>query len=486
MVTITFALGSIAAIFFLYTVSLMVYNVYFHPLSKYPGPKMASATILWYMYSLGSGKHHEHCDALHQKYGKVVRIGPDQLSFISAQAYKEIYGHRPGKVEMTKDPRFYGVLAKENLIATNVPDHARMRKLLAHAFSDRALREQESLMSKYIDALVTGLLKYAHEGKPVDLVSWYNFATFDIIGDLAFGEPFGSLETSNLHPWVQMLFDGIKGGALMRCSRYWPSLSKVLYSLVSRKLMAKRNAHQSLSSEKVQRRLELGSERVDFTTYILRHNDEKGMTPWEIEVNASLLIIAGSETTATLLSGCTYLLLKNPQALSKLTQEVRSAFQSEQEITIASVSRLEYLLAVLEESFRLYPPAPTGLPRLVPDGGEVIDGAFVPAQTAVRISQFAASRSSQNFLDPLTFRPERWIEGSKNANDQLAVVQPFSMGPRNCLGKNLAYAELKLIVARMIWRFDLTMDESSKDWMDQCTYNLWEKHELKVRLHDRV
>lgn len=341
------------------------------------------ASILWYMYSLGSGKHHEHCYKLHLKYGKVVRIGPKNLSFISAQAYKDIYGYRIGKKEMTKDQTFYGTLAKENLIVSDVSAHARMRRLMAHAFSDRALREQEDLMKKYIDLLISRLSEHARKGAVVDIVDWYNFTTFDIIGDLAFGDPFGSLETSELHPWVRMIFDGIKGGTMLRCARYWPSLSYLLNKLISKKLIEKRDAHQALSSEKVAKRLQQGSERKDFTSYILRHNDEKGMTTKEIEVNANLLIIAGSETTATLLSGCTYYLLKNPMVLHKLTREVRGAFKNENEITISEVSRLEYLMAVVDESFRLYPPVPTGLPRIVPKGGEDIDGGFVPEGVSI-------------------------------------------------------------------------------------------------------
>lgn len=363
----------------------MFYYMYLHPLAKFPGPKYMSASVLWYMYSLASGHHHEHVYELHKKYGKVVRFGPTHLSFSNSTAFKEIYGHRPGKPEMTKDPLFYGTLAKENLIATNVADHARIRRLLAHAFSDRALREQEDLMTKYVGLLIERLTAIAQKNNVADMVEWYNFTTFDIIGDLAFGDPFGSLETSNLHPWVKMIFEGVKGGTLLRAARYIPSLSAILTRMISKTLIAKRNAHQTLSSEKVGRRLQQVTDRKDFTSYILRYNNEKGMTVHEIEVNANLLIIAGSETTATLLSGCTYLLLKNPHAYEKLVKEVRTSFTDESQITISEVSRLEYLLAVVDESFRLYPPAPTGFPRLVPGKGEAVDGEFIPGGVSILI-----------------------------------------------------------------------------------------------------
>lgn len=98
----------------------------------------------------------------------------------------------------------------------------------------------------------------------------------------------------------------------------------------------------------------------------------------KLQANAGALIIAGSETTATLLSGVTYLLLKNPAALEKLTEEVRSTFKSEDEISINSVGHLKYMLACLDEALRIYPPTPSGLPRVVPQGGVNIVGNFVP------------------------------------------------------------------------------------------------------------
>lgn len=98
----------------------------------------------------------------------------------------------------------------------------------------------------------------------------------------------------------------------------------------------------------------------------------------DIESHAGLLIIAGSETTATLLSGCTFLLLNNPDALDRLTKEVRSTFKEESEITINSAGQLEYMLACLDEALRCYPPVPIGNPRVVPKGGRVLCGRYVP------------------------------------------------------------------------------------------------------------
>jgi cytochrome P450 len=110
------------------------------------------------------------------------------------------------------------------------------------------------------------------------------------------------------------------------------------------------------------------------------------MSVEELEGNATILIMAGSETTATLLSGVTYFLLTNPHAIKRLEEEVRSTFSSEDEINVLSVNKLSYMLACLDEAFRMYPPLPTGLPRVVPKGGAIIADRFVPEDVSASIS----------------------------------------------------------------------------------------------------
>ena len=148
-----------------------------------------------------------------------------------------------------------------------------------------------------------------------------------------------------------------------------------------------------------------------------------------------ILIIGGSETTATLLSGATYYLLSNPAKLAQLTEEVRSTFNSEEEITINSVSRLNYMLACLNEALRMYPPVPIGLPRIVPTGGARIAGHYIPENTTVAIHHWATYHVEQNFSRPFEFHPERFLDDPKFADDRLDALQPFSVGGRNCLGR---------------------------------------------------
>lgn len=179
-----------------------------------------------------------------------------------------------------------------------------------------------------------------------------------------------------------MLFASIKAGAYISTfNRY--GIKWMMAVLVPKGLLNKRMEQIKLTEQKVMKRLDQGTSRPDFLSHILRHNDEKGMTVPEIIINSSLLIVAGSETTATLLSGATYHLLKNPRVMEKLQREIREAFKEEKDINIAGVNNLKYLLAVLNEAMRMYPPVPTGLPRRVPGDGDVINDRWVPGGVCV-------------------------------------------------------------------------------------------------------
>lgn len=276
-----------------------------------------------------------------------------------------------------------------------------MRRTLAHAFSEKALRNQEDVMNDYIDRFIAKMTEKASKQETLDIVSWYNFTTFDLIGDLAFGEPFGCLESGGYHPWVAMIFETIRNGVYYQLFQRYPMLKGLAPLVTPAKLIKSFQEHQELTKKTALRRIETGNtEREDFMSYILRHNDEKGLTTGEIIANSSILIIAGSETTATQLSGTTFQLLTNRDKYEKLVSEIRTTFSSKNEITLNSVNNLKYLLAVFDEGFRMCessrlrinrlqvanpakdPPVPIGLPRIVPPGGASIEGYWIPQEVS--------------------------------------------------------------------------------------------------------
>ncbi|EED22798.1 cytochrome P450, putative [Talaromyces stipitatus ATCC 10500] len=483
-------------LYFITVICNALYNVFLHPLRKYPGPTLRAAFQLPDMLSLLRGTAYKDTKALHDKYGSVVRLAPNTLSYNSSQAWKDIYGLKPDRSELDKHPAYYK-RSSRNLLVVNQADHTRMRKLIAHAFSDTALLEQSPILTKYFDLLVERLKQQIDgpEKGRLNIAAWFNFTTFDIIGDMTLGEPFGALKTETiLHGCGANVFSAIKFLGVIRFAETYLIVGLLLLLLQKSmpSLAKKRAAHLEYTKKMIDARLARETDRNDFMTYILRHNDERGMSYQELVGTCRVFLVAGSETTATLLSGAIFYLLQNPSCMDKLKREVREAFPTANDITMRSVTssgRLSYMEAVLQESFRCYPPVPSTLPRITGSGGAIIDGKFVPPGTSVGVNQWSAYRSSSNFASPNTFDPGRWLPDApgKYRGDNKAVLQPFTLGPRQCIGKGLAYFELRSILSRMMWHFEIELDTDSRGWLDNPReFALWDKPPLWVRLRHRT
>ncbi|PVH95604.1 cytochrome P450 [Periconia macrospinosa] len=485
--SITTAIISLILLTLTYTVSRLIYNVFLHPLRRYPGPLLSHASILPMQSQTLRGRFPFWIHSLHERYGPVVRYAPDELSFISSDAVKDIYGH--GRSSFEKQKVFYGKDVygdPTGLFRADAESHARQRKLVSHAFSEKALREQESIFAKYVALLVQKLQIRAAKNEAADMVKWYNFTTFDIMADLTFGEPLGLLDGSEYTPWVASVFAHVKLNALAGAIRRWSWLESVFTRFAPKSLREKRRVHMEHSSERVDRRLEKDLERPDIWSYVVR-NQGKGegdrLEKSEMYSNSALFMLAGTETTATELSGVTYHLLKNPAKMARLTKEIRTAFSSLDDINLVNITQLEYLNACIDEGLRIYPPVAIGLPRSVPEGGAKVGGMWLPGGTAVALSQYAAYHSERNFKDPESFVPERWMPEGKEeyGSDDSHVFVPFSFGPRNCLGRNLAYHEMRFVLASVLLNFDLELADNTV-WTDQNVYNLWDKKPLMIKL----
>jgi cytochrome P450 len=259
-----------------------------------------------------------------------------------------------------------------------------MRKNLAPAFSDKALKEQEPLVQRLVDLLIIRLHEQVEENQPtVDIMRWYNYTTFDIITDLIFGEPLYCLRDKDYHPWVTAIFASLKISSIMARARQFAAfayIDMILGLFIDRKALEKKRVDfYKMVSAKVSKRLDEGTQRPDFISLILKNEekDELSSNKNEMDSNAFILMLAGSETTATVLSGFTYLLLSNQQIYKKLVEEIRGKFKRGADITFEEVNKLDYLVAALQEAMRYYPAVPTGFPRVVPPGGDIVSGVYV-------------------------------------------------------------------------------------------------------------
>lgn len=350
-----------------------------------------------YAISLQRGQLHMHMKEFHDRYGSIVRIAPDELSFNDPKAWKDIYGNRPGHLPFERNPTWFKAAKPgepDAIMGPNEEAHARFRKTLVHAFSDKSLKEEAPMIEGYVDQLIRKLREIKHDAT-IDLVEWLNFTTFDIAGDLCFGESFDNLVNGKAHPWVEISYDYGKGLALIAAVNFYPPVDKLLRLVIPKQIMQRTTDHIAMSRAKVMKRLSIDSDRPDFVTHILKQNKEneakaqkQAMSPGEIGLNMTVLIFAGSETTASGLSGIMRMLLQNPDKLRKLVHEVRSSFAQESEMSLASVGHLEYLGAVINEGLRLCPPVVIGVPRIAPVGGEWVCGQYVPEAVRFDLHNF--------------------------------------------------------------------------------------------------
>jgi cytochrome P450 len=317
------------------------------------------------------------------------------------------------------------------------------------------------------------------------------------MADLSFNESLNLLDNAQLTPWVQAIFAGIKLTARLQAFKRLGGIpSKLIDDLLMKSpiVQAQFWDHFNQSVRRVDRRLDLQPERPDLWSAVLDKAHRDDLSRQEHYSNASLFMIAGTETTASALSGITYNLLANPSSLTKLVHEIRTAFPDPDDVTLQQCSGLPYLSAVISEGLRMYPPIPGTAPRIVPEGGLVIGGRFVPGETVVGVHHLAAYRNPEHFRDPDDFRPERWLrgddcekggagDGGDFGQDRLGAVMPFGTGPRACLGRNLAYHEMRLLLVTTLLRFDLELCAESRGWAEgQRSWLFWEKKQLRVVL----
>jgi cytochrome P450 len=260
------------------------------------------------------------------------------------------------------------------------------------------------------------------------------------------------LQNSEYVPWVNTLFDSIKGVTILMVINSLPVVSSSANFLLGGFIERAHRRHLKYSADRVDRRLASQTTRPDIWTQVLRREGDQALSLGEMHANSDLFMIAGTETTATLVSGLFYLLLMNPDKMKKLQDEIRASFKEREDMSMVHLAQLKYLNACIEESFRMYPPVPSGLPRVTPPGGAAICGEWISAnasrakqvshptqyltfsKTTVYVTPYAAYTSPTNFRAPNDYIPERWIS-SEYDTDHKSVLQPFSVGPRNCVGK---------------------------------------------------
>ncbi|KAF9225866.1 cytochrome P450 [Gyrodon lividus] len=474
---------------------------------RIPGPLLAKFSDIWLGWIASQGHRSDVVHELHKKHGTFVRLAPNHVSIADPEALQIVYAHGNGSLKSNFYDAFVSI--HRGLFSTrDRADHARKRKIVSHIFSQKNVLEFEPVARLYVaqllkqwdqlyDAAVKGQSGDRGEGGWfgrngrlwLDCLPWYNYLAFDIIGDLAFGSPFGmvlnaqdsapvavsqkdamkSYGTEKEYevvkiPAVQILNDRGEFSASMGVlPPSWRPYVRLLPWYRKGGQAVKNLAGLAVAA--VAKRLTTPTDRVDLLSKLQQGRDDEGNLMGREELTAEALtqLIAGSDTTSNSSCAITYYLARHPDVQEKLQKELDEALGAADEYvsTYEQVKRLPYLEAVVDEALRMHSTSSVGLPRVAPEGGLTVNGIHFPQGAILSVPTYTIHRDQKAWGDDAdVFRPERWFERD-HATMQKAF-NPFSFGPRACVGRNLASMELLIIISSILRRYHFVLAEPDK------------------------
>jgi cytochrome P450 len=329
----------------------------------------------------------------------------------------------------------------------NVSDrdlHRVRRRIVGQGLSERATRQFEPIMLQQVNVFLAKLLKASQQGEPVEMSEACKLLGFDISVELGYGYNL-KLQTSQENRWI---VDAISTSN-WRINLYiqWPFLKNLKLETLLLPILLPRvlRYHRLVSTMVRSRKSQEKHARPDLFSFVSEYKDPetgKSLSSKELWSESTFLIPAGGDTTATAMTCVFFYLSRYPKCYEKLSREIRSTFQSGEDIRSGpKLAGCKYLRACIDESLRISPPVGTTLWRDVPRDGAgpiLVDGRAVPEGTKIGVNTYCVHHNEAYFSEPWTFRPERFIEDDGQARSEAkAAFTPFSIGYRACAGKYL-------------------------------------------------
>ncbi|KAH9940216.1 high nitrogen upregulated cytochrome P450 monooxygenase 2 [Epithele typhae] len=448
-------------------VSIVIYRLSpFHPLARYPGPIPARVSMFWMAVVSTSGDQHKYIKSLHDRYGDVVRTGPNELSVRDPSLVPEILGSSG----LPKGPHFHGRMLQYEprmLVAvSDIEEHARRRRPWLRGFAPAAVKEYDALIAQRASQMRSAL---EEQKGVVQLGEWIDFFAYDFMTDMAFGggsellsgqgkDNFWAVLDAHSRmatflgrlPWLGILLG------------YVPAASKPVALLINR------------CAEFTAARVKRGASKLDLFHYLSGEDDpSRPQAPASQLIDDGVLaIVAGADTTASATTSTFACLLAHPEVYVRLQQEVDRFYPPGADPADSRHHKeMPYLNAVINEGLRLFPPVPGGTQRMEPaDGqGSTFSSMYVPPGTNVWVHTWSLHRDPRNFRPhPNGFWPERWLLAADPDLDSAGTAKvegafthnagafvPFSYGPMNCVGRALAVQEMGTLLCTVLQRFEV-------------------------------
>ncbi|KAK2484351.1 hypothetical protein H9L39_02331 [Fusarium oxysporum f. sp. albedinis] len=352
------------------------------------------------------------------------------------------------------------------LTSVDKKSHGLRRRILSQGLSDSSTRGFEGTIKKHVEQFCLQIEGHADTSsqwsETRDMSRWSSYLTFDIMADVVFGQQYNLLGNQKYRYVVDSIEgSNIRTGVLIQAPEaYTWRLDRRLFP----KSLQHRNSFIKFISLLVFDRLATNPlERSDIISHLLTAKDSEtnqGFTKNEVAAESTTLIVAGTDTSSTAISATLFYLTHHPDLYLRAAAEVRDAFETSQDVKLGpALNSCVFTRSCIEESMRLSPPAGSALWRQVLSGGQMVDGNVIPAGCDIGVGIYAIHHNDLYFPEPFAFKPERWLPDNEGGMEDVRVSRsafnPFSIGPRSCIGKGLAMAELMLSIATILVRFDI-------------------------------
>ncbi|KAL2220480.1 cytochrome P450 [Thermoascus aurantiacus ATCC 26904] len=421
-------------------VGYVLYQRSVSPLAKIPGPFWASISRLWITKHAWDGDIHRTVMTLHAQHGKLVRTGPNEVSVSDLAAIKTIYGagtkfRKSDWYSVWQGRRKFDLFAERDEAV-----HGRQRKLVSNIYAMSSLKELE----KWVDDAVEVFMRRMEDqgSRTVDLGKWLQLFAFDVIGEITFSKRFGFLDMGEDDGSFAQIEGALRSASWVGQVPWVYWLNDLLTPLIGNHLgiAARHGKIRQFAAREIASRKDRGSDHRDMLAKLFEVGSEKGkdMSDDDVLSMATSNIFAGSDTTAISLRAIIYYLLKNPERMARLMEEMenrRREGRLSDPVKLSEAMNMPYLQACMYEALRLHPAVGMSLPRVVPKGGITVDGRFIPEETIIGVNPWVVHRDTSVYGDDVEeFRPERWL--GKEKGDMERFFFAFGAGARLCIGKS--------------------------------------------------
>ncbi|KAK3938622.1 cytochrome P450 [Diplogelasinospora grovesii] len=485
----------------LFLIWYLVSSVYsWYRLRHIPGPFLGSFSYTWIAKTALGGRTGYELLRQQKKAGSLLRVAPNYLLTDDPQVFRKVNAargayHRDGWYGATRvDPR------QDHLISIlDTAEHDRMKAKVAHGYNGRDMDVNgavDSIVTLFIDTIRSRYLTHTQkEGDSVergglvkvDFAALARYFTLDVITRVSYGQEFGFIAAGrDLYSYTRSMEQFI---VVLTIATDVPLIRRIVFSPLMAGLMPKHTDESGLGKVLGIARKIVGKrydEEVTGERDMIGSFMRAGLTRIECEAETGLQIIAATDTTAGAIRSTMVHLLTSPPAYARLKSEVRKAVESGVSfpITLDQARKLPYLQAVIWEGLRMRPPAVYGHYKVVPPGGDTLNGVFIPGGTAIGHNMTAMMRNEAVFgQDVDVFRPERYLEcdADKKAEAERVVDLVFGAGRWTCAGKTVAFTELNKVFFELFRAFDFQLINATNPCRENA-YVVWVQSNMWVRI----